>query len=183
MVAIVTSSHGKDSLQVLQRPGSKIVSIATTMELATMADLHLLRGQLAIVVAIVTAATVAIVVLLAAVLLHGNNRLLRHRLPLVKLAMVMVHIPDTIKALAMDHLRQQPPRGSALSCSNTLVHHRLRQVMALHHLHRLPLVGNGGMDSSGKIESSTEEFSFGSCQCFPWLFRFVFCVQSESMYF
>jgi hypothetical protein len=125
MVAIVTSNHGKDNLQVLQLPGSKIDSIMTTMGLATMADLHLLHGRVAIVVATATAATV---VLLVAVLHHGSSRHLPHHLLLVSLVMVMVRILATIKALVMEHLHQQLRRVSARSCNNMLVHLRLHPV-------------------------------------------------------
>jgi hypothetical protein len=131
MGAIVTSNHGKDNLQVLRLPGNKIDSIATTMDLATMADLHL-HGQVPVVV---VTATVAMVVLLAVVLHHGTNRHHPRRLRLVNLLMGMVRIPGTIRALVMEHHQQQLHQDSALSCSNTPVHHRLRQVMVLHHLH------------------------------------------------
>jgi hypothetical protein len=133
MGAIVTSNRGKDSLQVLQLPGNKIDSIATTMDLATMADLHLLHGQVPLVVVTTTA---AMVVLLVVVLHHGTNR--RHhrrRLRLVNLLMGMVRILGTIRALVTEHHQQQLHQGSALSCNNTLVHLRLHQVTALHHLH------------------------------------------------
>jgi hypothetical protein len=136
MAAIVTSSHGKDNLPVLQLLGSKNDSIVTTMDLATMADLQLLHGQVAVVVAATTTAA-ATVVLLAVALHHGTNTHLRHRLRLLNLAMVTVAILAMTKVLVMDHLQRQLPRVSALSCNNMLVHLRLRRVTGLHH-HRHP---------------------------------------------
>ena len=134
MRVIATSNRGKDNLQVLQLPGNKIDSIGTTMDLATMADLHLLHGQVPLVVVTTTA---AMEVLLVVALHHGTNR--RHhrpRLPrLVNLPMGMVRILGTIRALVMEHHQRQLHQDSALSYNNTPVHHRLRQVMALHHLH------------------------------------------------
>jgi hypothetical protein len=100
MGAIVTSNHGKDNLQVLRLPGNKIDSIVTTMDLATMADLHLLHGQVPVVV---VTATAAMVVLLAVVLHHGTNRHHPRRLRLVNPLMGMVRILGTIRALVMEH--------------------------------------------------------------------------------
>jgi hypothetical protein len=137
MGAIVTSNRGKDNLQVLQLPGNKIDSIATTTDLVIMADLHLLHGQvpLVVVVVVVVTTTAAMEVLLA--VHHGTNRHHRRRrhLRLLNLLMGMVRILGTIRALVMEHHLQQLHQGSALSYNNTLVHHRPRQVTALHHLH------------------------------------------------
>ena len=125
------SNHGKDSLQVPQLPGSKIDTSVTITDLVTMADLPL-HGQVAIVVATVTA---AMVVLLAVVLHRGSNRRLRHRLLLVNPAMVTVHILATSKGPVMDPLQRQVRQASALSCNNMLVHLRLHPVTGLHLLH------------------------------------------------
>jgi hypothetical protein len=131
MVAIVTSNHGRDNLQVLQLPGSKIDSIVTTMDLATMADLLLLHGRVATAAATATATTV---VLLVAVLHHGSSSShLPHHLLLVSQVMVMVRILATIKALVMEHLHRQLRRVSARSCNNMLV--RLRLHLVTGHLH------------------------------------------------
>jgi hypothetical protein len=133
MGVIVTSNRGKDNLQVLQLPGNKIDSIATTTDLVIMADLHLLHGQVPLVVVTTTA---AMEVLLAVVLYHGTNRHHHRRhLRLVNLLMGMVRILGTIRALVMEHHLLQLHQGSALSYNNTPVHHRPRQVTALHHLH------------------------------------------------
>lgn len=133
MAVTGTLNPGNANLQELQLHGSKTDSIVTSTDLETMADLQLLHGQVAIVVATITVATA---VLLAAALRHGNSRLLllRHRLS-VNPAMVTARILAMIKAVVMEHLPLQLPQASARSCNNILAHLHLHQATGHHRLH------------------------------------------------